>query len=138
MHLLGKVCSLCCWASLVRGSNWAQVTGPQLQDYIYSRVPNRDYYDSTKDGVYPGKNDHWSARRGHAIVTVPKDDKIGALARAYILGGDSFVRNSEFLEHGGSYLNDVWYTEGVKWNTVWSYDDYVGNYCGNLWLLCLL
>lgn len=113
------------WDRVVEGSNWAQVTGPQLQDYVIPRNPNRDMFDSTKAGNYPGKNDHWSARRGHAVVVTPKNDSIGVLSRVFILGGDSYVHNSGYLEHGGQYLNDVWYSEGVKWKTVWSYDDVV-------------
>ena len=126
----GRLAVFCLWlywleAGLIHASNWAQVTGPQMQDYVFSRRPNHDYYDSTKDGYYPGKNDHWSARKGHAVVAVPRDDVRKTLPRVYVLGGDSFVRDSGYLEHGGSYLNDVWYSEGAKWTTVWSYDDVV-------------
>lgn len=106
-------------------SNWAQTTGPQQQNNVIPRIPNPDVLGS-QSGDYPGKNDHWSRRQGQALVIVPANTSAGRVASAFILGGDSYVRDSDFTELSGQFMNDVWYTEGVQWFTGWEAEKKVG------------
>lgn len=118
---------LACVPVSVEASNWAQATGPQQQNNIVPRIPNPDIL-MPQPGVYPGKNDHWSRRQGQALVITPANDSTlwGKAAHAFILGGDSFVRDSSYTELSGQYMNDVWHTTGVTWRTVWDTHRKVG------------
>lgn len=97
-----------------RGSNWAQVTGPIQQNNVIPVKPKPGVWHTNPEAS-PGKDDHWSARKGHAIVVVPYNGTTGQLSAMFVLGGDSFVHDSTSEQHASSLMSDVWYTYGVTW-----------------------
>lgn len=103
-------------AASAEASNWAQTTGAPQQNNVVTRIPHPDIW-SAKSGSFVGKNDHWTGRKGMAVVTVPYNASTGRQASIFVLGGDSYIRDSQYWEHGGEMLNDVWYTNGIEWYT---------------------
>ena len=103
----------------INASNWAQTTGYPKQNNIIPRIPNSNIVAVQRGPVW-GKNDHWSQRQGMAVVTVPANNSHAhSIADSiFVIGGDSYLRHSTYMEHGGQYKNDVWYTQGVTWNTI--------------------
>ena len=105
----------------IRAANWAQCTGQPAQNNVIPRIPNPDIV-SAKSGSFYGKNDHWSSRQGMGYVRVPKNDTTGQPESIFVIGGDSYVRSGQYWQHGGRYMNDVWYTAGIQWHTVWDFE----------------
>jgi hypothetical protein len=112
------------WPWLCGASNWAQTTGQPAQDNVIPRIPNPDIV-SASSADNPGNNDHWSNRQGMATVVVPFNASTGRLGSVFVFGGNSHIRDSQFWEAGGGYMNDVWLTNGISWKTVYDIDDKV-------------